>query len=193
MVHTEPETIRQRILDTAQGLFFSQGVTVSTLEIASALGISKTTLYEHFPTKESLLLAIMDRVLDHWFGKIQALTGATDFAAALANGMVELSAFTRDISPSFQSNLRKYHPDVFASFIEKRDRAFDSAFDAIYKDATRAGHLRSGVSPALLKRYVLHSMDLLHDRDFVSGSGMKTEAILSGIIDILLYGVLKKP
>jgi AcrR family transcriptional regulator len=46
----------QRILWTATPLFIAHGYTGTTSdEIARACGISKTTLYKNFPTKESLL------------------------------------------------------------------------------------------------------------------------------------------
>lgn len=56
---------RERILDTSRILFTSKGYDKTTIEdIAEAAEISKATLYNYFPGKESLLLGIARSVLD---------------------------------------------------------------------------------------------------------------------------------
>lgn len=52
----------QRILDTADRLFYGQGIrAVGVDAIAAAAGISKRTLYNHFPSKDDLILAYLSR------------------------------------------------------------------------------------------------------------------------------------
>jgi AcrR family transcriptional regulator len=53
---------RERILETAYGLFARRGVrAVGVDEIIAASGVAKATFYRHFPSKEALVLAYMDR------------------------------------------------------------------------------------------------------------------------------------
>ena len=53
---------RERILETAYGLFATRGVRdVGIDEIISHSGSAKATFYRHFPSKEALVLAYMDR------------------------------------------------------------------------------------------------------------------------------------
>lgn len=71
----EPTTVpaRQRILDTAFGLFYAhgpRGVGVDTVIAES--GVAKATLYKHFPRKDDLVLAYLDRVDQAWFGALRA-------------------------------------------------------------------------------------------------------------------------
>lgn len=48
--------LRERILETARGSFSTHGIKSITMDdIAASLGISKRTLYEVFPDKETLL------------------------------------------------------------------------------------------------------------------------------------------
>lgn len=53
---------RERIVEVAAEIFGTQGFRASTmLQIAAACGISRTGLLHHFPTKESLLEAVLAR------------------------------------------------------------------------------------------------------------------------------------
>lgn len=48
----------ESILDAARRLFLSDGVHVSTARIATEAGVSNGTLFNHFPTKQSLIDAL---------------------------------------------------------------------------------------------------------------------------------------
>jgi AcrR family transcriptional regulator len=64
---------RDRILDTAFRLFYAhgpRGVGVDTVVAES--GVAKTTLYKHFPRKDDLVLAYLDKVDQAWFGQLRA-------------------------------------------------------------------------------------------------------------------------
>ena len=53
-------SVRQRIVDAARGHFFSHGFRSVTMDdLAEELGISKKTLYAHFPGKFDLLEAVL--------------------------------------------------------------------------------------------------------------------------------------
>lgn len=65
---------RQQILDTAQELL--QRLTYhafSYSDISAEVGIRKASIHYHFPTKEDLGIAIVDRYLEEFFGWRQEL------------------------------------------------------------------------------------------------------------------------
>ena len=54
--------MRERILETADRLFYGRGLrAVGVDTIAAAVGISKRTLYNHFPSKDALIVAYLSR------------------------------------------------------------------------------------------------------------------------------------
>src|SRR5215471_12765224 len=54
--------MEERILDTADRLFYSQGIRAIGVDtIAAEAGISKRTLYNYFPSKDELITAYLSR------------------------------------------------------------------------------------------------------------------------------------
>lgn len=55
-------TMKERILETADRLFYLQGIRAIGVDtIAAEIGISKRTLYNHFPSKDTLISAYLAR------------------------------------------------------------------------------------------------------------------------------------
>lgn len=55
-------SMKDRILETADRLFYLQGIrAVGVDTIAAEIGISKRTLYNHFPSKDALIAAYLQR------------------------------------------------------------------------------------------------------------------------------------
>ncbi|MEK9282504.1 TetR/AcrR family transcriptional regulator [Bradyrhizobium sp. ISRA442] len=54
--------MKERILETADKLFYLQGIRAIGVDtIAAEVGISKRTLYNHFPSKDALIAAYLER------------------------------------------------------------------------------------------------------------------------------------
>src|SRR5271168_2113588 len=55
-------SMKERILETADRLFYLQGIRAIGVDtIAAEIGISKRTLYNHFPSKDALIAAYLAR------------------------------------------------------------------------------------------------------------------------------------
>jgi len=51
---------RQRILDTADRLFYAEGIRAVGIDrVIAEAGVAKATLYAHFPSKDDLILAVL--------------------------------------------------------------------------------------------------------------------------------------
>jgi AcrR family transcriptional regulator len=59
---SEKPSMPERIMETADRLFYQQGIrAVGVDTIAAEIGISKRTLYNHFPSKDALISAYLER------------------------------------------------------------------------------------------------------------------------------------
>jgi AcrR family transcriptional regulator len=85
--------VRQRILETAERLFYAEGVrTVGIDRIIAEAGVAKMSLYNHFPSKDDLILAVLqyreeqfDARFRKWMGRHrgQGMNPLQAFFAAL--------------------------------------------------------------------------------------------------------------
>ena len=74
---TQSGNARDRILDTSYALFSRHGVrAVGVDTVVAESGVAKMTLYRHFPSKDDLVLAFMERREELWTrGWVEAETG----------------------------------------------------------------------------------------------------------------------
>jgi AcrR family transcriptional regulator len=62
---------RERILDTAFRLFYARGIRAVGVDLIIAeSGVAKATFYKHFPAKEELVVAYLDKVDGIWTGQL---------------------------------------------------------------------------------------------------------------------------
>lgn len=87
---TQTTDTRTRILQAAKALAETndsvQGVTVSLESVAQQAGLTKPGLMYHFPSKEALMLGLVDHAAEHWAQRLTDQSG---------RGVHELSAFDR--------------------------------------------------------------------------------------------------
>jgi AcrR family transcriptional regulator len=56
--------MKSHIIEAAKTVFLREGYGASIDSVIAAAGIARQTLYNHFPSKKDLFLAVMDRVVD---------------------------------------------------------------------------------------------------------------------------------
>ena len=74
---TRPSAARERILDTAFSLFYARGIRAVGVDLIIAdSGVAKATFYKHFPSKDDLVVAYLDKVDGVWTGQLHAAAQA---------------------------------------------------------------------------------------------------------------------
>jgi AcrR family transcriptional regulator len=131
MSPSEKPTMKERILETADRLFYLQGIrAVGVDTIAAEIGISKRTLYNHFPSKDALISAYLARRFvqprpsdkppaDQIIGTFDSLErrfGSRDFRGCpFVNAVAELGAkdqAVRKIATAFKESRRVWFRDL---------------------------------------------------------------------------------
>jgi AcrR family transcriptional regulator len=71
MTVVDAPSARERLIDTSYDLFTRRGIGgVGVDEVIIKAGVAKATLYRHFPSKEDLVLAFLDRRAELWTGEV---------------------------------------------------------------------------------------------------------------------------
>ena len=72
-----PSAARERILETADRLFYNEGIhAVGVHRIVEEAAVTRVTLYRHFPSKEHLISAYLQRRDDYDRGQVTGLIAA---------------------------------------------------------------------------------------------------------------------
>ena len=83
---------RERLLDTAAQIFYAEGInTVGVNRIVGEAGVTLVTFYRHFPSKQDLVLAYLQRVHDDFVSRAaaaqQAAKDARDVVSSIATNI----------------------------------------------------------------------------------------------------------
>lgn len=72
-----PSAARDRILETAFRLFYAKGIRAVGVDLIIAeSGVAKATFYKHFPAKDDLVVAYLDKVDAIWSGQLRDAAAA---------------------------------------------------------------------------------------------------------------------
>lgn len=90
MAAMESPSSRDKILDVAEERFAQRGfAAVGIQELASAVGMGKSSLFHHFPSKSVLYLAVLDRVLERIDRRVAPVLAADRPADARLDGGID--------------------------------------------------------------------------------------------------------
>ena len=96
---TRKSAARQRIVETAERLFYAEGIrNVGIDRIIAEAGVAKMTLYNHFASKDDLILAVLQYREQQFDAQFE-----TGIAAHVREGMNRLEAFFATLKNWFES------------------------------------------------------------------------------------------
>src|SRR5919201_3000180 len=184
---------RQRIVDAARVHFFSHGFRSVTMDdLAEELGISKKTLYAHFPGKFDLLEA----VLADKFASVEAMlkeltrTDAHNFPATLRELLAGTHRELDEIKPPFVRDMRQKAPDVFKVVERRRAALIQRYFGKFLVEGQRAGMVRKDVPAKLIIEILLALVQSIMNPPKMEELGMTPKEGFTGILKIILEGAL---
>ena len=71
MTSNDALSARERLIETSYDLFTHRGICgVGVDEVVAKAGVAKATLYRHFPSKDDLVLAFLDRRAQVWTSEV---------------------------------------------------------------------------------------------------------------------------
>jgi AcrR family transcriptional regulator len=112
---------RAAILEAARSVFFTQGITQTTMDdVAAAAELSKGTIYLYFQSKETLLAALLQEGLAMLVRRLQAAYAADDPLAAVTR----LRRLARAYFDFFQE-----HPHYYRLLMALDRRQFQESVD----------------------------------------------------------------
>ena len=137
-----------RLIEVATAAFATEGVSVSLDEIARRAAVGPGTLYRHFPTKESLIEAVVDHRLHQLVDDARALRDSPEPGVALlefVDYLVTEVAAKRDLVDALANAGVDVGPVVTATSHELR-----SEIGHLLRRGQRSGAVRTDIGTAEL-------------------------------------------
>lgn len=159
---------KDKIIQKAADMFLNHGFKSVTMdEIATEMGISKKTVYEHFATKTKLVEAVtshlfdviscgIDEIRDREMNPIEEMYEIKKFVMCNLKG--------EKASPIFQ--LQKYYPEIF---VEIKRRQFEKMQDCMVEN------LQKGIEKGVYRKDI--NLGFVARIYFLGMNGIKDESI----------------
>jgi AcrR family transcriptional regulator len=187
---------RARILAAAERLFIEHGFSRVTMdEIASALGMSKKTLYRHFQSKEELCSAAVDALFAELDDTLRRIVEdhSLPFEQRLGRYLSEMAlAFEKARGPLLRDLMRDA-PELYQRVLTERKEIVKRRTRALFKDGMREGALRDDVPDKFIVALITVISEHLMHPDRLAELGMSPRQAFERAISVLLDGLRPRP
>ncbi|MFM6947446.1 MAG: TetR/AcrR family transcriptional regulator [Aquirufa sp.] len=184
--------MKSRILCKGTQLFFRYGVKSVTMDaIAAELGISKKTIYQHFPDKDSMVLQVVESFIESDSKKWDELDlKYPNVIEKMYKSFDMLKDMLTDLNPRILYEIQKYFPLAFQKFVEYKEEITIKKIQADFTLGIKEGYFRSDIEVELLARLRMAEVDLAFNPDFFPNNKLslfETQLVFS---DIFMRGIL---
>jgi AcrR family transcriptional regulator len=178
------------LLDVAVAVFNERGFEATSMdELASRLGVTKSAIYHHVPSKVELLRLALDRALDELSAVLTepgAVTGpAIDRLEHVVRGSVRV--LTAQL-PFVTLLLRVRGNSPVESEALRRRRELDRVVTDLVRAAVAEGSVRPDVDPAVTSRLLFGTVNSLTEWYRPDGD-LSPDAVADSLVTTLFTGL----
>lgn len=194
-------SVAGRILDAAYKLFLEKGYRHTTMDdIAKELGISKKTLYKHYPGKLELLSASFDLLQTRMTAKVEAIVDnrLLAFPLKLRSFLSVMATYLAPINPGFFEDLREHAPEVWQDLKAYINESAHLRFAKLLDDGASQGLINPRINVSVVVMMYAAAVQALWDPRFGlqfpdeirKGAKMPPAAAFEQVISIIYHGIL---
>ena len=184
--------LKNRIIEAARDRFLTLGFSKVTMdELVGELGISKKTMYQYFRSKDELLDAAVERQLIQISAMLNTILLSSDhFIDKLYKLYMTLAKMSSKISKRFQSDLRKFRPDLWKHIDEVRRKNVLTEYGNMLDEGVRLGLIRNDVNKEIMLLMYIAAIEGVVNPDIVTQHSFSTEEAYTTILRIFVDGIL---
>jgi AcrR family transcriptional regulator len=181
--------MREGIVLKALQQLNEQGLKFTTAGLAQKLGVSKRALYEHFNSKEDLLGAVFDLILNDLRQEIagivldENLDPREKLKALMLASPMALGPITGHVLYDVQRSM----PNQWVKFEKYFEEKWEN-IELVITQGIERGVFR-GVNLIILHKIYMGSIEKLTDFNFLMQSTSSLKSIISETAEILMYGI----
>jgi AcrR family transcriptional regulator len=184
--------MKSRILEKGAELFFRYGVKTITMDsIATELGISKKTIYQHFPDKDTMVFEVVKTFIEQDVAKWDELNRLySNVIEKMFKSFEMMKDMLTQMNPRLLFEIQKYFPNAFQLFTAHGEKCIHEYLVADFKKGAQFGYFRKDIDFELLARLRMAEVNLAFDPGFYPNNKLSLFETQLVFIDIFMRGIL---
>ena len=188
----DDSAVKNEIVDTAKAYFLKYGYSrVSTAEIADDAGRSKKTLYKHFPTKEALLAAVVERVNSTVESEIVVLLSDTDLTheERVRQVFERVGVHLVSVGSVLYDDLESKEPGLYAQARVQQRQVLADLLEKLLRQAIAAKAFRADIDVSATIATFLASVEALAKPAAVATHAAEPTVLFRTLVSWLIAGL----
>jgi AcrR family transcriptional regulator len=183
--------VEEQILKGAEELFFRYGLKSITMDdIAKYLGMSKRTIYENFPTKDSIISALLMLQRKKSLHDIETYRKESkDAIEEIFMTMQQLREMANMMNPRLLFELKKFHAKVWKDFEDFKQQVILQCVTDNLKRGIKQGIYRKEIDIETLSRMRVEQLELAWNPEIFPPAKYDITKTQLTFLEHFLYGV----
>ncbi|WP_456441225.1 TetR/AcrR family transcriptional regulator [Psychroserpens sp.] len=186
--------MREQIIHKSAELFLNLGFKSVTMDdIASEMGISKKTIYVHFPNKTKLVEAVAFNLFDTICNGIDCICeNAPNPIEELYSIKMFVMHHLKNEKASPQYQLKKYYPQIHSVLKFKQFEKMHQSVKESLQQGVETGVFRSTIDIDFISRMYFTGMTGIKDNMFFPPEQFKMEYLMESYLEYHLRAIVAK-
>lgn len=186
--------MREKILEKSNELFLNLGFKSVTMdEIASALGVSKKTIYKYYKNKTELVAAVTDYMFSNICNGIDMIC---DLKKNPIDEIFDIKRFVmsnlKDEKSSPQYQLQKYYPKIFENIKKKQFEVMQGCVLENLSHGIKQDLYRKNIDIEFISRIYFNGMLSIKDKDLFPLNNYSMNTLMNYYLEYHLRGICTK-
>ena len=182
-----------RIVAAARRSFLAHGFSRFTMDdLAEQLGMSKKTLYAHFPTKDALVAAVIEDKVTGFKRGVQAIveTPGLEFTGRAHRLIAHVVTQMGEISPVFFRDLERHLPELYARIEAVRREILLQVWGRMLADGAARGHVRRELEAPFVAEMVALAVEGLLRPAALARLNLAPRDVVTRVLSTIFTGIL---
>lgn len=189
----ETEPADERILSAARRHLFAYGYNALTMDdLAHELGMSKKTLYLHFPGKDAIIATIIEEIGRTIRQELETVLNQPklSFCQKLRTIVDIVVPRLSLLSPAILRELQRYAPKIYGMLDELRQKNIPAIFGRLFRSGVNEGALRPEIDPEFAAQFWLQAIRGLVHPDTLAVTHLSPRQTLEKALELFTGGLL---
>ena len=187
--------VRTRILKIAKKKFLKNGFyKVSMDSLVKELRTSKSSLYNHFSSKDELVKAVIDQLNIDINSALDEIVNNDKLS--FKGKLIEVSEFTKDllsnVSEEFLKDLEINTPDIWEYYQQTRIERINNYYRKLFVNGVDEGIIRDDIDINVVLTVYMNLMELPLKTQYQEFLGLHNQNIYELTTDIFLNGIIRE-